>query len=50
MITLSILQLFINFIDYLLTSLLNPIYTTLMNLGTLIPALQVPATIHSNLS
>ena len=50
MITLALFNLFISFIDYLLTHLLNPIYSSLMNLGTLIPSLQVPAVIYSTFS
>lgn len=50
MLTLALLQLVINFFDFLLTHLLNPIYSTLMNWGSTIPALQVPAIIYSTFS
>lgn len=50
MITLAFINLLISFIDFLLTHLLNPIYSTLMDLGSLIPSLQVPAIIYSTFS
>lgn len=50
MLTLALINLIISFIDFLLTHLFNPIYSTLMNLGTLIPSLQVPAIIYSTFS
>lgn len=46
MITFFIVSQIINLIDYLFSHALNPIYSTLMNLGTQFSALQVPAIIY----
>ena len=50
MITLAIFNYFINIVDYILTHALNSIYVKVADLGTMIGALQVPATIYNILS
>lgn len=50
MITLAVLNYVINIFDYLLSTLFNPFYIFISNLGTQIQALQVPATLYAILS
>lgn len=50
MIVMHVAQLVINIVHALFNGVLNPFYTFLMNLGTTISALQVPAIIYSTLS
>lgn len=50
MITLLLINLITQFFDYLFTHALNPIYVFLMDVGTSIQALQVPAIIYQIIS
>lgn len=50
MITLHLIQLVVNIVDYLFTHALNPIYVLLMDAGTYISGLQVPAILYEVIS
>ena len=50
MITLHLIQGIVNILDFCFTHALNPLYVLLMDAGTYIHALQVPATIYQIIS